>query len=111
MGAERKSLARGQNDALDPKRPFNTSSLDDLVGACEHNGWHLEAALRPASRVVRLAMTMQTSWSLKRWIVPCLRAREKRRTKSPLAFTFREHVRTSEDCRSEVQQINSSGWE
>jgi hypothetical protein len=28
-----------------------------------------------------------------------------------LRFTFREHVRSSEDCRSDVQQINSSGWE
>jgi hypothetical protein len=26
-------------------------------------------------------------------------------------FAFRERVRSSERCRSDIQQINSSGWE
>ena len=54
------------------------------------------------------AMTMETSWSLKRWIVHCLRASGPNQL---LRFTFREELRSSEDCRSDVQQINSSGWE
>jgi hypothetical protein len=59
-------------------------------------------------QIVANIVQLHFAWSLKRWIVRCLRAREKRRTNQLLRFTFREHVRVSEDCRPYAQQINSS---
>jgi hypothetical protein len=66
------------------------------------------SARRGRAHVVANIVRLHFAWSSKRWIVCCLRAREKWQTNQLLRFTFREHVRVSEDCRPYAQQINSS---